>query len=156
MSDFSIMCDAIVADLVANVAALTVAELHKLSPWDPELLDVSDGKRHLAVWPAPGEMEVQGSLTNSSHLLTQYYQVLVWEPAAEEPGRGTTDDVATATFLNLHNDIRARFYVETNQLLGESSRLWYSGTRLPSDPDEQGQSRWFLMTLSSLRMISFT
>lgn len=152
-ADFVTMCDAIAAELQATVSGVSAANavLHRYNPWDPKALDVGDGQRHMAIWPV-GEAEVADPLATGSHQFTQPYVVLVWEPAVTDVARGVTDEAATKTFLQLHNDVRARFYVDANQHLGGSELTWYAGSQLPDEPSD---ARWFAITVSVRRFQAF-
>ena len=154
-ADFVVMCDAIKTDLVANVTGLGSAKVptknrHLYEPWDPENLE-ADGARHLAVWPLQ-EAEEKQPLATGSHALNQQYAVVVWESSGTESTRLQRDEAGAATFLQLHNDTRGRFYVETNQQLGGSDRVWYVGTSFPVVP---GPVRWFAITVEVRRFAAF-
>ena len=156
-ADFVTVTDAIVADLQANVTSLSAttvpaAQVHLYSPWNPEELTGQAGERHLAVWPV-AEPEVREVLSTDYHELSQSYLVLVWEVAGSEAERGLLDEDVAKTFLQLHNDVRARFYVTANQTLGGSQKVWYRGTTFPERPSTV---RWFAIGVEVVRTIEFT
>lgn len=143
MSDFERFCDALKADLVTNIPALTDAETHLYAAWDPERFE-ADGKRHLAVWPE-GEAEAPEPLATGSHALNQSYVVAVWESSGAEPTRLELDEEGAKTLLDLHNDVRDRLYVEVNQTLGDFERVWYAGSEFGTIP---GLVRFFAIRVS--------
>lgn len=156
MSDFETVVDAIKADLVANVAGLAAdkvkpKDIHLYNPQDPEAFE-DDGARHLAVWPE-ADAEDPEPLTTSSHALNQSYLVAVWESSGTEGTRLQRDEDAAKVFLDLHNDIRARLYVEANQLLGSSDRVWYGGTAFGATA---GTVRWFVLRVNVRRFQAFS
>jgi len=153
VSDWSDLIDNVCEDLMDNVPALAVeaANVHRYASWSPEEL-LSDGKRHMAVWPL-GEAERATPLTLGAHELDQLYRVLVWEDAADESSRGVTDQDATAALLDLHNDIRDRFYVQANQGRAGAFRVWYRGARFP---DRASRVRWFEVEVSVATGSAFT
>jgi hypothetical protein len=155
VSDFSDVCDAIATDLKSQVAAFQTnddLEVHKYESWDPEEL-VADSKKHLAVWPVGEGAEAAGPLVSNAHELNQTFVALYWEPTGTDASRVVRDEDAAKALFNLHNAVRARFYVETNQMLAGSYRLWYSGA---SFPDRPGPVRWFAVAFTAARAQSFT
>lgn len=145
-SDFVTYTDAVISDLQGAVSALSAANAttHRYVPYNPEELQVSAGERHLAVWPM-GEAEVADPLANWTLELVAAYAVLVWEDASEESSRGVLDEDATKTFLQLHQDVRARFLLQANESIGGSELTRYVGTRFP---EALGSVRWFLVQLA--------
>lgn len=162
MSDWTSMCDAIAADLTlaGQVPArpLEGATVHKYGPWDPEELTPDPtGTRHVGVWAAGegvdgGQAEqVEGGI--GFDILKQRYRVLVWEQAPQEGDRLVRDEAADAAFLQLHNDVRARFYLTTNLNLGDSEICRYEASRFP---EKIGQVRWFELQLYVEQSLNFT
>jgi hypothetical protein len=153
VSDFSLMCDAIIEDLVDNVPTLAVEPeaIHRYFPANPEL-SLNDGARHLAVFPAADEPDRSEPLTMGAHQLNQLYVLLVWEDASLD-SRGFSDEEATATFLDLHNAIRARFYIQANQGRAGAFRVWYNGAGLPR---RSSQVRYFEMEIGVATAVAFT
>lgn len=154
MSDFEVVCNAVIADLTAAGRPLEGATTHLLAPWNPEEL-MPDDKRHLAVWPVAEQAESpapQEEFVTGGHTLTQGYYVLVWEMASDEEARLKLDETKAAEWFDLHNAIRARFYVEANQQLGASNPLWYAGTTLP---EQVSNVRWMRLALTRRTPIAF-
>jgi len=143
VSDFTDYIDALVADLTANVAALSSAVVHRYAVWDPGELEAFGSDRHLAVWPVGEAADLAEPLATGIHLLTQRYQVLVWEPETSDPSRAVVDEAGAANLLAIHNAIRDRLRQYANEGLSGSVRSWYVGTRLP---DTLGRVRWFQIT----------
>lgn len=154
-SDWETTCAAISAEIVANVPYLSDAEVHLLTSWDPEDLDPADGKKHLAVWPAGegGVSESADALVTGGDQLEQGYVVLIWEPAFEETGRGVRDEDAAKVWLQLHNDVRGRFYVTPNMQLGGNSPLRYEGAEFPQ---ASTRARWMAIFLTATHHQAFT
>lgn len=117
MSDFSVITDYIVADLIDNVPELTDAIVHKYAPWSAESMSSMAGERHLAVWPA-GASETTAWLTSTAHELTQNYLVACWEDSSATGTRRMDDDTANLAWLDLENAVRARFYKTANEFAG--------------------------------------
>jgi len=153
MSDFSLMVDNIVEDLRDNVVTLGVDEdaIYRYDPASPEEL-IPAGHRCLAVWPVGEGAEAAEPLTLGAHQLNQVFRVLVWEDF-QNPSRAVSDQEATKTFLDLHNAVRLRFYIQANQGRAGAFRVWYSGTRFPERPS---QVRWFEMEITVATGIAFT
>lgn len=151
-SDFETFCDALATDLTGNVTGLTTlaAEvIHKLDPWAPEQLR-PDGQRHLAVWPAgerAGPAERAAAEGMELYELTKTYLVLVWEDASLESSRGTTDYPAAQAWMQLHNDIRARFR-GVNRGMGGNRLVEYQGVAFGAAAG--GLVRWMLITVGAL------
>jgi hypothetical protein len=152
-ADFVSFINTVVTDLQTNVTSLSTsnATVHKYALWDPAELETFPG-RHFAVWPV-AEQDSAEPLDSNSHLLTQRYSILVWESDTTEGERGVADETAAATFLQLHNDVRARFYVNANQQLGTSMRCWYVGAQFP---EQAGRVRWFRIVIERLVPIGFS
>jgi hypothetical protein len=148
MSDFSTFCDAVQADLVGNVAglgSLAADAKHLYAPWNPYALQ-PDGRRHLAIWPDAESADTPEPAAIEAHELAQVYLVLVWEGAELEGQRLSEDQAGAAAFLDLHNAVRARFYVEANQHLGGAELCWYAGTAFS---DAAALVRWFVIRLAA-------
>jgi hypothetical protein len=150
-SDFEVTCDAILADLTSSVSGVRDAITHRYAPWNPEELVAEDGNRHLAVWPLAEGAEASSPLTTNSHMLTQLYRILYWEPSPDESLQGLDEDAA-ADLLSLQNAIRARFYIAANQTIGGNFQVWYEGTTLP---ERSLRVRTFAMTVSAQKPIDF-
>lgn len=153
MSDFATVVDAIIEDLTTNVAGLRDAIVHRYAPWDPEELQAAPHERHLAVFPSAENTDVAEPLATGSHQLNQVYSVLYWESAGDEPARAVLDEQAAADLLDLHNAVRARFYVSANESLGGSTLVWYAASGLA---ERVGAVRWFLVGVRVVRVIGFT
>ena len=153
MSDYQIVCDAIKTDLVGNVAGLFDAEVHLYEPWDPEALVAAVGEKHLAIWPVAEQADSAEVIATGFHLLTQQYEIWYWEGAETENERMVRDEAAALKLLDLHNAVRARFYVEENQALGGSKLVWYTRANLPNAPS---LVRWFRIVLRVERLQAFT
>ena len=151
-SDFETFCDAVIADLQANVRALTDVKVHRLLPYDPEELQ-ADGDRHLSVFPVADTPDVAEPLVTGpgGDLLNQTYRVLYWEDAAGESSRAIGDTEAAATLFELHNAIRARFYAAGNTFLGGTEYTRYLGSVFP---DRAGLVRWFTIGVLGRRTIT--
>jgi hypothetical protein len=155
-SDFQTTCDAIIADLQANVAvigAIPAANVHRYEPWDPQDMMASPGDGgHLAVWPAIEGSETTRPLTTGpgSDELEQRYAVSYWENIGTEGGVSVRDEAATMALLTLHNAVRARFYVVANIQLGGAHMTRYLGTTFPA---RATGVRWFTLTIASFRHI---
>lgn len=153
MSDWSVVCEAIRDDLTASGRPLEGATVHLYAPWSPEELDASDRKRHVAIWPRnEAEATLPEDSATGQHTLLSSYVVMAWEQAFETDARAKADEVADKAWLQLHNDIRARFYVEANQQLGSSNPLWYAGAEFP---EEAGRVRWMRILLTRQAHIAF-
>jgi hypothetical protein len=155
-SDWEVTCAAIRDEILANVPALAEAETHTMVSWDPEALDPADGKKHLAVWPA-GEGEASETadyLVTGGDEVEQSYVVLIWEPAGDQEGdRWVRDEAAAAVWFQLHNDVRARFYVTSNLQLGGASPMKYRGAEFPS---QVSRARWMAIYLTATKHQAFT
>ena len=155
-SDFQTTCDAIIADLRANVAAIgaiPAANIHRYEPWDPQDMQASPGDgNHLAVWPAIEGTEAARPLTTGpgSDLLEQRFAVSYWEHIGTEGGAGVRDEVASAALFTLHNAVRARFYIVANIQIGGAFDTRYLGSTLPS---KATGVRFFTLTIASFRHI---
>lgn len=149
MSDWSDVCDAILADLTNNVPELAAAIVHdECAPWNPEELAAAAGERHVAAWPAPDAEQAVPLLTDGSYVMEQAYLVLVWEGAQEESGRVKLDRDATRAFLDLHNAVRARFNRQASLLLASSDLVRVAGTAFP---DVLSTVRWFAVRVAVRR-----
>lgn len=155
-SDFQTTIDAIIADLQANVAAISAipaANIHRYEPWDPQELAASPGDgNHLAVWPAVEGAESARPLTTGpgSDLIEQRFAISYWEHIGTEGGAGVRDEAASAALLTLHNAVRARLYIVANIQLGGAFDTRYLGTTFPS---RATGVRWFTLTIASFRHI---
>lgn len=148
MSTFSTVCDAIIADLQANVTALSAANIpadrvHRYLPGNPEEQGARVGDRHLGVWPEP-EAESAERFTTNGNQLQQNYLVVVWEDASETDGMRRADQTADAAILDLAEAVRARFHRLAGQTLGGAFQVDYRGILVPS---EAGLNRWFALRL---------
>ncbi len=155
MSDWSTVCDAIATELQTNVAGLAASSsltLHKYERWDPEYL-IADRNRHLAVWPAGEGSESAQGLATGADALEQTYVVMVWESGSVENQRLVRDEGSAATFLDLHNAVRARFYLEANRMLGGSALVRYAGC---SFPEQIGLVRFFAVAVAVTRYQAYT
>lgn len=129
MSDWSDIVDAIVDDLTANVAGLADVEVHRYAPWSPENLQ-ADGARHLSVFPlAEGEVAevVAIGSASGSRRLTKTLAILIWEDSVTQAERQVADEDADRAWLQLHNDVRERFFRESALIMGGVNRLEYAG-----------------------------
>jgi len=147
VSDLATFCDAVLADLTTNVAALASVTEHRLAPWDPEDLAASVGEKHLAVWPDPDNTEVTEPFTTGpgSDLLTQVFWVRYWEHVGAESADSLVDETATEALLDLLNAVRARFYVTANLQLGGSVAVRYRASSLSG---RSGAVRGFTVVVS--------
>lgn len=163
-SDWQIVCDAIVAELQTgatsgqgavpglDAVAVPAGRVHKYEPWDPEQLQ-DDGHRHLAVWPAPeGEEVVDDESAEGAHSWHQFYDLMVWESAGTEATRRKRNETAAVTFLQLHADIRARFYRVANKTLGGTQQTWVRATVFP---EHLGRVRWFRMRIRAVQWFGY-
>lgn len=150
-SDFETFCTTVLADLVANVSGLSAAVQHSLAPWSPEELE-ADGARHVAVWPAGEQAESVTPLDLGALQFNQVFRVLVWEDSGTESERQVTDTTATATFLQLQNDVRARF-MRLNFAVSGYYRAWPAQTRFP---ERSSQVRWFELSIAAATAVAFT
>lgn len=140
MSYASDLVDAWVSQLVSSVPTLADAIIHDNGvPWDPEQFYTDRDELHLAIWPTIDALERQ-VLSNDAHELSHRMALTVWQDAGEEGGRRIGDRAASRAFLDLHDAILARFYVQSNQWIGSSERTWYERTTYP---DAIGTVRWF-------------
>lgn len=152
MAEFEAVCDAIATELTTNcatLAAMTNLTVHKYAPWDPEDLAASPGdtSQHLAVWPVGEEAESTAPFVTApgGDQVEQRYRVMYWEHIGTEGARGELDETATVALLDLHSEIRARFYVAANLQLGGTASTRYVGTAFPS---RAGGVRWFALTIA--------
>lgn len=161
-SDWEVLCDAIVTELTTNVPAISgsnVPVLHRYTAQDPEELQADPGERHLAVWPFPAETETVRPLVTmpGGDVLTQRYAIMVWEHVGAQGEQGQVDEVAAKVFLQLHNDIRGRFYVKANMKLGSPTvpvtESRYAGSIYG---ERAGLVRWFALTVLVDRTIDVT
>lgn len=150
-SDFETFCTTVLADLVANVSGLSAAVQHSLAPWAPEDL-MTDGNRHVAVWPAGEQAERVTPLDLGALEFHQIFRVIVWETADPESERAVTDSAATATFLQLQNDVRARFMRAAFAVAGYY-RAWPVQTRFP---ERSSFVRWFEISIEAVTAVAFT
>lgn len=144
-SNFVTFADAVITDLQTNIAALTSATVHRYAPWNPEELAASAGERHLAVWPM-AEAETAEPIGNWLHEVVQQYAVLVWEDASVDASRLRASEADYASFLDVHQSVRARFYVLANESIGGAEYVQYVGTRLADVP---GPVRWFVCQIEA-------
>jgi hypothetical protein len=151
VSEVDDVCAWLLADLTGNILSLADVTQHKNAPWDPERFDVSNGDRHLAVWPMP-VMETAAPLTTLSHELTSDYVVAYWEPADMEDERQVADDQAADELFDIRDDIRDRFYELANQVIGDTFKVWYVASETN---DATSASRWVLVTFEVHRAKDF-
>lgn len=144
MSQISEVCDYVKADLVSSIPGLAEAEFHLYVPWDPAELQADAGERHVGLWPLV-EGETSEPLSFDSHELSMPMACLVWEDASGSQDRRVVDTPADLAFLELWQEIRARFYSITNMFGGGSERTWYDGTTFP---DDVYLTRWFRVQFS--------
>lgn len=150
MSGFTDVCDALMDELVTNVAALAGSVQHLYAAWNPEELE-ADGKRHLAVYPVADSPDTPIPLTMSEQELDQFYAVVYWEPDPRAT-RQVEDETGAKALLDLCEAVRDRVYAADRQMLAGSERVWYAGTTLPS---VSGQVRWFRLIVNVRRIASF-
>lgn len=133
MSTFSAACDALVEDLVDNVPALAVEpeNVHRYEEAFPEQL-VSDGARHLAVYPTGDgfDTSVTDGAPLGAHLREQVFAILVWEPAPDG-SRAVGDPEGAAAMLDLYEAVLARLYVTANQTMAGAWKQWFVGAETP-------------------------
>lgn len=139
-------CDALLADLTAEVAGLRDCLVHRYATYDPEQFVAEQGERHLAVWPAD-EIETAVPLVTGpgGDILVQSFQIAYWE-FSEEGIRGVLDEPAASDLLGLLEQTRARIYAIGNTFLGESELVRYLGARWSG---RSGLTRWFQLAVSS-------
>jgi hypothetical protein len=145
-------------DLTRNVAALADATVHLMESWDPEE-KTNDYNIHLAAWPLAvepetGEILALGGANTGAFELIQLFSIQVWESAGSDSTRRVRNEEATSTFLQLHNDVRARFFVAANMegLLG-NYLIKYRRTEFP---EELGAVRWFRIVIEVHRLAAIT
>lgn len=159
MSDWVSTCDAIISDLTGAITTLaTGLTVHRYAPMDPTEL-VRDKAlvtgRHLAVWPVgdvASETSEGGFLLNGSVELIQDYRVLVWEPSPDAERGRPDSDANLQTWLQLHNDVRARF-LRPAQSFGGAYLTRYITTEFPESP---GLVRWFRLLVRSRSNVPLT
>lgn len=141
-SHFTAVCDWIISDLEANVAACAQAHTHRYAGWDPSQLLVGVGERHVAVWPL-AEGQTAEPMTIGGHRLRSAYRVLYWEHSGDDLETGTVDEEGAAQMLAIHDQIVDRLYAWTNQIInadGHTFKVSYDSTAFP---EFAGQARWF-------------
>lgn len=111
--------DAWVDDITGNVAGMSDVIVHRYAPWSLENLNTNAGERHLAVWPEDEAESMEALVTGGGQLANQDYLVTVWEDA-EAAMRLIDNEEANAEWLDLHEAIRARFFVAGNIRLGNT------------------------------------
>jgi hypothetical protein len=113
-------CDAMAADLTANIPDLAQVETHLYLPV-PEDDMVLDGDMHLGVWVLG---DSRRPITNDAHERVQVFQVKVWQGAAESGARVAQDPAADLAFTVLYDAVVARIYHAANQWLGGMELAW--------------------------------
>lgn len=154
-SNWQTTCDAIMDDLLSNVPGLRDAVPHRYSPYDPEEQTAEDGRRHIAVFPvATTAQTAEPSVTGPrGDLLTEVYRIAYWEPSGGESARGASDEAAAADLMTLAEDVRDRFYVNSNYRIGGTVDTRYIATAFP---ERSGQVRWFAVGIQARRDITGT
>lgn len=163
-SDWQAVCDAIVAELQTGATSgagavegldptkVPESRVHRYETWDPEHL-IEDGHRHLAVHPAAqGEEVVDDESAEGAHSWHQFYDLWVWESAGKEATRRVREQDLSAAFLQLHSDVRARFYRTVNETLGGAQQTWPRATEFPQ---QLGKVRWFRMTIRAVQWFGY-
>jgi hypothetical protein len=115
--------DAWVEELTTSVQGLADVVVHRYASWSVEALVAERGERHLAIWPEAEGEAAEGYLSDGSLLSTQRFVVLVWEDSSTEQGRLQDNESADAAWLDLHEQIRARFLKGSNVRLGSTSLM---------------------------------
>lgn len=156
MSTFAVTCDALIEDLTDNVPSLMVdsENIHRYISWFPEEL-LSDGQRHLAVYPDPDAFDVP-SATDAPigyHYRQQHFIILVWESSHSESSRQVSDEPGAAALLDLYEACLDRLYVDANQSMAGSFRQWFTGTQPPA---RSAQVRWFRIGVGRSSVLAFT
>jgi hypothetical protein len=151
LSDWSEVCDWLIDDLTDNVSGLRPCIPHRYASWDPGRLQAEAGEKHLAVWPDP-EGETVQPFTTAAHELIQSMIVLYWEGDFSEDERQVSDEEAAADLLDLHNAARARLYKWSNQVIGNTYKVWYTGARFPVSAG----TRWFAIGVEVHRAQEFS
>lgn len=149
------VCDARITDLVTHVSALSDAKLHRYASWSLEKFIADPGEIHLAVWPEPAPQKVAPFTTGSGvqdYVVTQY-GCAIWEDASDEVSRAVDDDEANGIWLDLAEEVEARFRVQANLAMGEDGSL----TRLQGVSwGFEGTSRWMVIAFTNEQPVSFT
>jgi hypothetical protein len=109
--------DAWCDDITGNVVGMTDAIVHKYAPWSLEQLFPEGTGKHLAVWPEAEAETMEAFDTSGGQLAAQEFVVTVWEKA-EAAQRLIDVDESNAAWLDLHELIRARFFVARDIQLG--------------------------------------
>lgn len=152
-SDWSLFCDAVVADLTSFVPGLADPNLivHRYSPWDPGQLSAEYGERHLAVFVVNDIPDVATPFTTApgGSLLTQTYRVLYWEHAGDESSRGVSEDQAAFEVLELADATRERFFIVANLTLSDATKVEYLGIQFP---ERSGKVRWYALGVRAIRV----
>src|SRR5262245_38922421 len=147
VSSFRDVVDAIVDDLVNNVAGLRGVIVHRYGAWDPGQSLAEAGERHLAVWPDGDALDTASPLTtDGGKQLVQIYRIAYWEDAGDESQRGILDEEAAGDLLDLTEATRARFFKRANVFIGGTELLEYIGA---STANRSGTVRWFQVSVSA-------
>lgn len=141
MSDWTDVCDAIIADLLI-LPDLGTVTVHRYATWDPQILTTNEG-RCLAVFPL-GDAEAAEMITNWDFEFNQVYVVMVWEPSPSGD-RQKEDEEDVAAFLDLQNAIRARFLRVPMETAAMAGLVRYVTTQFP---ETAGPTRWFRSLIS--------
>lgn len=145
-------CDAVAADLLTNVQALSALgseQVHLYLPVPEDEVALGQ-ERHLGVWLVG---DTTAPLSSDSHERTQVYQVSVWENMAESGGRLAQDVVADLAFLDLYDAVLGRFYKIANEMLGGMELSWPGTAALGSS---SGFIRRLVINLETKRYWPFT
>lgn len=154
MSDWSVFCDEVAAELKISVPGLRDALVHLYAPYDPEELTADPGEHHLSVFPvADSAQEAVPLTTDGGAQHVEIYRILYWEHAGDESSRGIADTDAAKDLLELAQATRNRFYKRDNLFIGNSSLVRYVGTVFP---DRSGIVRWFAIGVRATREIDLS
>lgn len=149
-SNWQTFCDALIADLQANIVALTDVRVHRYAPWDPESTMTEAGERHLSVFP-DGDAVVGEPMTTASNELTELYRIRYWEQGTDN--RGIADPEAAVALFDLAQAVQDRLHTTTVWTLGGAFHVQYQGTRFP---ERSTSVMWFEATLSARRAKDIT
>ncbi len=112
------ICDAWIADITTNVPTMADVVVHRYAPWSLENLYAEVGERHLAVWPEIEAETMEPFDTSGGQMVVQDFIAAVWEHVPDLE-RAQDDEEADGRWLDLHEAIRARFFVAANVRLGD-------------------------------------
>lgn len=129
------ICQGWADDLVREVPLPASSRIHLYAPWSPELFHAAVGETHVAVFPLGDGMESVAPLATGmlpTDLITTLFEADVWVGAAAEDSRLVEDQAADLAWLQLAQDVRARFYVQANGRIGEPHAMdtRYRGSRV--------------------------